>query len=48
MADPEVATKAPENDAFERSIFPNDTMAQEGASMGVGIWTIRFWRRAHF
>lgn len=36
MAEPEVATKAPENDAAEQSVFPNDTRAQEGASMGVG------------
>ena len=36
MAEPEVATKAPENDAVEQSVFPNDTMAQSGASMGVG------------
>ncbi|MCJ1434787.1 hypothetical protein MMC27_004157 [Xylographa pallens] len=34
MAEPEVATKAPENDAVEQSVFPNDTMAQSGASMG--------------
>lgn len=36
MAEPEVATKAPENDAAEQSLFPNDSRAQEGASMGVG------------
>lgn len=35
MADEEVATKAPESDAAEQSIFPGDTRAQEGASMGV-------------
>ncbi|MCJ1405974.1 hypothetical protein MMC19_000039 [Ptychographa xylographoides] len=35
MADSEVATKAPESDATaEQSVFPNDTIAQEGASMG--------------
>ncbi|MCJ1251276.1 hypothetical protein MMC30_008507 [Trapelia coarctata] len=36
MAEPELATKAPENDAAEQSLFPNDSRAQEGASMGVG------------
>lgn len=35
MAEPEIATKAPENDAAEQSLFPNDTRAQDGASMGV-------------
>lgn len=35
MAEPETATKAPENDAAEQSVFPNDTRAQEGRSMGV-------------
>jgi hypothetical protein len=35
MTEEEVATKAPENDATERSVFPGDTKAQEGASMGV-------------
>lgn len=39
MAEPELATKAPENDAAEQSFFPNDTRAQEGASMGV--WSPR-------
>ncbi|MCJ1416192.1 hypothetical protein MMC32_002527 [Xylographa parallela] len=34
MAEPEVATKAPENDAVEQSVYPKDTMAQSGASMG--------------
>lgn len=37
MADPEVATKAPESDAAEAStasIVPGDTPAQTGASMG--------------
>ncbi|MCJ1477880.1 hypothetical protein MMC13_006553 [Lambiella insularis] len=34
MAEPEVATKAPENDATEQSLFPNDSRAQEGLSMG--------------
>lgn len=36
MAEPEVATKAPENDAVEQSIVPGDTPAQTGASLGVG------------
>ncbi|MCJ1285689.1 hypothetical protein MMC26_005030 [Xylographa opegraphella] len=36
MAAPEVVTKAPENDAEDQSVFPNDTTAQSGASMGVG------------
>lgn len=38
MADPEVATKAPESDAVEEtkaSLFPGDTPAQKGASLGV-------------
>ena len=47
MSDPEVATKAPESDALEdtkqvsqqtttqQSIFPGDTPAQTGASLGV-------------
>jgi hypothetical protein len=38
MADPEVATKAPESDAAEEtkaSLFPGDTPAQKGASLGV-------------
>jgi hypothetical protein len=35
MADEELATKAPENDAVKQSPFPNDSIAQEGASMGV-------------
>ena len=35
MADNDIATKAPENDAVQQSIFPGDTPAQEGASMGV-------------
>ncbi|KAH8592770.1 Alpha/Beta hydrolase protein [Bisporella sp. PMI_857] len=34
MSDPELATKAPENDAAEGSVFPNDTPAQTGASLG--------------
>jgi len=34
MAEPEVATKAAESDAAEQSVFPNDTAAQSGASMG--------------
>lgn len=39
MAEPEVATKAPENDAAEEtapSLVPGDTPAQRGASMGLG------------
>jgi len=38
MADPEVATKAPESDAAEEtkaSVIPGDTPAQSGASLGV-------------
>lgn len=42
MADDEVATKAPESDvqqaptsAEQQSVFPGDTKAQEGPSMGV-------------
>jgi hypothetical protein len=38
MADPEVATKAPESDAAEESkasLIPGDTLAQSGASLGV-------------
>lgn len=42
MADPEVATKAPESDATEDvplettpSLVPGDTPAQAGASLGV-------------
>ena len=38
MADEEIATKAPENDAQE-SLVAGDTAAQEGASMGVSILT---------
>lgn len=40
MADPEVATKAPESDATEEtsgSFIPGDTPAQTGASMGLGV-----------
>ncbi|KAL9122365.1 MAG: hypothetical protein Q9187_001082 [Circinaria calcarea] len=37
MTDPQPATKAPETDAAEGSIFPNDTPAQTGPSMGVYI-----------
>jgi hypothetical protein len=40
MAEPEVATKAPESDATEQipaSVFPGDTPAQSGASMGLGV-----------
>ena len=36
MAEEEVATKAPENDAQETSFFSRDTPAQEGPRMGVG------------
>lgn len=36
MAEEDVATKAPENDAQEGSIFPGDTPAQAGPTMGVG------------
>ena len=42
MSEPEVATKAPENDAAEgtktqapESLIPGDTPAQSGASLGV-------------
>lgn len=35
MADSDVATKAPESDAAVQSPIPGDTVAQEGASMGV-------------
>lgn len=35
MTEPQPATKAPESDAAEGSIFPNDTPAQTGPSMGV-------------
>ena len=35
MADEEVATKAPESDAAEKSVVPGDTPAQEGPTMGV-------------
>ncbi|KAI9810390.1 MAG: hypothetical protein M1827_006276 [Pycnora praestabilis] len=41
MADSEVATKAPENDAAEGSPFPGDTPAQKGASMGEHCTTDR-------
>ena len=37
MVEPEIATKVPENDAVEQSAFPNDTVAQSGASIGVGL-----------
>ncbi len=40
MADPEVATKAPESDAAEKtkaSLIPGDTPAQSGASLGLGV-----------
>ena len=35
MAEPEVATKAPESDAVEASLIPGDTPAESGASLGV-------------
>jgi hypothetical protein len=35
MSEPEIATKAPENDAVEQSLVPGDTPAQTGASLGV-------------
>ena len=34
---PEVATKAPESDANSQSIFPNDSPAQHGATMGASL-----------
>lgn len=39
MAEPEVATKAPESDAAEAStsIIPGDTPAQSGTSLGLGV-----------
>lgn len=44
MADNDIATRAPESDAqedvlkpAEDSVFPGDTRAQEGPSMGVSI-----------
>ena len=37
MAEEEVATKAPESDAHEESLFPGDTPAQEGPTMGVSL-----------
>ena len=33
--EPVVATKAPESDAQAESLFPGDTLAQTGPSMGV-------------
>lgn len=44
MADPQPATKAPESDAAEGSIFPNDTPAQTGPSMGVYIPVFQWLR----
>jgi hypothetical protein len=52
MAEPEVATKAPESDKIEdqaqasatASLIPGDTPAQTGASLGVrgsSLWTIQ-------
>ena len=35
MADSKVGTKAPESDEVVQSLFPGDTPAQQGASMGV-------------
>jgi len=37
MADEEVATKAPESDAPEKSVFPGDTPAQEGPTLGASL-----------
>jgi hypothetical protein len=37
MADDQVATKAPENDAAQESPIPGDSVAQEGPSMGVSL-----------
>ncbi len=37
MADEDVATKAPESDAQEKSVFPGDTPAQEGPTMGASL-----------
>lgn len=34
MSEPEIATKAPESDAAETSVFSGDSQAQGGASMG--------------
>ena len=36
MADDDLATKAPESDAAEKSVIAGDTPAQEGPAMGVG------------
>ncbi|TKA63445.1 hypothetical protein B0A49_06401 [Cryomyces minteri] len=41
MADEDVATKAPESDAAEDSVFPGDTKADQGASMGEHCTTDR-------
>lgn len=47
MADNDIATRAPESDAHEQaeapaeqSVFPGDTRAQEGPSMGVSQKTL--------
>ncbi|KAI9818303.1 MAG: hypothetical protein M1832_004421 [Thelocarpon impressellum] len=37
MVEADVATKAPESDAAAGSVFPGDTPAQQGASMGVYV-----------
>ncbi len=37
MADEEIATKAPESDAHEKSVFPGDTPAQEGPTLGASL-----------
>lgn len=37
MAEDQLASKAPENDAAEDSPFPGDSVAQEGPTMGVSI-----------
>ena len=36
MADDDIATKAPESDAADKSIIAGDTPAQEAPAMGVG------------
>ncbi|KAK4982005.1 hypothetical protein LTR66_009540 [Elasticomyces elasticus] len=41
MADDDVATKAPESDAAEQSVFSGDTKADQGASMGEHCTTDR-------
>lgn len=41
MADSELATRAPENDAMEDSVVTGDSVAQSGASMGEHCTTDR-------